>query len=207
MGCERVRALGMGNSSGVSMVPERPDRAAEGGGSGDGLGSRILSEVFDEVRELAGAYMRRERPEHTLQATALVNEAYLRLERSGTARACSRQELLGMAARAMRQVLVDHARSAVALKRGGGRDRLTLMTMDGADGPPMGVDVLALDDALEKLGAQDRRLARIVELRFFGGMTIAETADMLDVSRSVVDADWAFARAWLRKEIEGGGDG
>lgn len=165
----------------------------------------LMSLVYDELRQIAGAYMQRERADHTLQPTALVNEAYVKLARSPACGAMSRAKLLGIAARAMRQVLVDHARGHNAGKRGGGWERVTLSGMgsdpDGADP----IDVLALDTALTKLAGQDNRLADVVELRFFGGLTIDAAADVLGVSHTTVEKDWAFARAWLRRELAGYG--
>lgn len=158
--------------------------------------------LYDQLRGVAAGYMRAERPEHTLQPTALVNEVYIKLVRSPVARDVPREVFLGVAARAMRQVLVDHAKAKGAQKRGGGWNRVTIAGL-GTDGPMDTLDLLALDEALERLAGQDERLGRVVELRFFGGLTIEETASALGVSHGTVESDWAFARAWLKTRLEG----
>lgn len=170
----------------------------------DGTAS-LMALVYDELREVANAYMHRERADHTLQPTALVNEAYVKLARSPAGGTMSRAKLLGIAARAMRQVLVDHARGHNADKRGGNWERVTLSGLGTASDGADPIDVLALDAALTGLAEQDDRLAAVVELRFFGGLTIDTTAEVLGVSHTTVEKDWAFARAWLRRELEGTG--
>ncbi len=160
----------------------------------------LFSTVNEEIRGLAEALMRRERPHHTLQATALVNEAYLRIVgRSDLAR-MSRSEFLRLAAQAMRRVLVDHARAKGAQKRGGNLRRITLdsaLTLGQPD-----LDLADLDEALERLAAFYAREAQVVELRFFGGLTMEEVAESLGVSKRTVESDWEFARAWLRNELD-----
>lgn len=170
--------------------------------SGDS--SELLNAVHAELRDVAAAYMRRERPDHTLQPTALVSEAYLRLAKSGLEPVLERTHILGIAARVMRQVLVDHARAAGAQKRGGGWHRMTLTGLDSEHATDP-IDLLALEDALQRLGQQDPRLVQIVEHRYFGGLSIADTAEALNTTMSRVESDWAFARSWLRRELGGGG--
>jgi RNA polymerase sigma factor (TIGR02999 family) len=157
--------------------------------------------VYNELRHVAEAYLRRERPDHTLQATALVNEAYLRLIGQKHGRWQGRKHFYGIAARLMRQVLVEHARKHKAEKRGGGRVAVTLDHYeDVADNPE--VDILAVHEALQRLARFDEQQARIVELRFFGGLSIEETAEALGVGHATVEREWAMARAWLRNELK-----
>jgi RNA polymerase sigma factor (TIGR02999 family) len=166
---------------------------------------RLMSLVYTELRALAAAYMRKERDDHTLQPTALVNEAWIRLvsERVGTWK--NRAHFYGIAAQAMRRVLLDHARGRRRLKRHGG-DRVTLD--DDLAAPGSGtLDVLAVDEALQKLETLDPRQARVVEARFFGGLDIEETAEALGVSTATVKRDWAFARAFLQRELDEQGAG
>jgi len=155
--------------------------------------------VYDELRRLAHHYMRGERSGHTLQTTALVNEAYLRLARVDGMAFRDRTHFFAMAATMMRRVLVDHARANAADKRGGG---VTLVGLDdsiAAAGTT--VDLLLLDDALSRLAKLDPQQARIVELRFFTGLTVDETADALEISTATVKRDWAMAKAWLYHEL------
>lgn len=157
--------------------------------------------VYNELRHVAEAYLRRERPDHTLQATALVNEAYLRLIGHKQGRWQGRKHFYGIAARLMRQVLVEHARKHKAEKRGGGRVVVTLDHYeDVADNPE--VDILAVHEALQRLARFDEQQARIVELRFFGGLSIEETAETLGVGHATIEREWAMARAWLRNELK-----
>jgi len=156
--------------------------------------------VYAELRRIAGRYMRRERPGQSLQATALVHEAYIRLLKDEDLSFENRAHFLGIAARAMRQILVEHARARDADKRGGERRRITLD--EGlATGEPADVDMMALDQALERLAAHDADQARLVELRFFGGLTNEETAAALGVSPATVKRAWVVARAWLFREL------
>ncbi len=171
----------------------------------------ISEETYRGFRAIAAEYLRRERADHTLQPTALVNEAYVRLGRmSGFA---DRQHFVASFARAMRNILVDHARARNALKRGG---PVTIRVAGGqqaepkADGPNADpVDLIELDDALDRLERLDERQARVVELRFFGGLGVRETAGLLGVSDRTVESDWRVARAWLQRELRGDarGDG
>ena len=156
--------------------------------------------VYGELRRLAHHYLRDERPGHTLQTTALVHEAYLRLQEKGLARFENRGHFFAMAAQLMRQILVDHARGRRAAKRGGGNHKVTL---DDACGLMKGraVDVIALDDALNGLARLDPHQSRIVELRFFGGLSIEETAEALGVSPATVKRHWSTARLWLYQEM------
>ncbi|HEX5132162.1 MAG TPA: ECF-type sigma factor [Candidatus Krumholzibacteria bacterium] len=164
----------------------------------------VYAIVYDELRVLADQQLRRERAGHTLQPTALVHEAFLKLADTATLDLESRGHFFGIAARAMRQVLVDHARQKQAAKRGGNLDRVTLTTsIEGQ--PDHATDVLDLHTALEKLATEDEPLARLVELRFFTGLTLDEAADALGVSRRKAAKDWSVARLWLRRELEGGG--
>ena len=166
----------------------------------DSAVNRLIPLVYDELRALAESYLRRERPDHTLQATALVHEAYVRLIRQQDVEWKGRAHFFAVAAQAIRRILVDHARTHRRIKRGGGRERVAL-DPDVAMLPRPDVDLLALDDALETLGGMHERQARIVELRFFGGLDLREIAEYLDVSPRTVDGDWSMARAWLRREL------
>jgi RNA polymerase sigma factor (TIGR02999 family) len=158
--------------------------------------------AYDHLRELARAWMGRERPGHTLQPTALVHEAYLRLADAGTLGVDDRTGFQALAAVTMRRVLVDHARRRGRAKRGGGWRRVGLAGLSAdADGE---TDLLALDEALTRLGAEHERAARVVELRFFGGMGVEQAAAVLGVSARTIELDWQFARAWLLRELRGG---
>lgn len=159
-------------------------------------GGEILPLVYDELRRLAGAYMRRERANHTLQPTALVHEAYLRLVKQDGATWNDRSHFMAVAAIVMRRILVSHARERAAGKRGDGVTPASLSHVGDVSGTPP-VDVLALDLALEKLRAFDPRKSRVVELKFFGGLTTDEVAEAVGASVATVERDWSFARAWL----------
>jgi RNA polymerase sigma factor (TIGR02999 family) len=156
--------------------------------------------VYDELRHLAAGYLRRERFNHTLQPTALVHEAYLRLIGQDGVDWQNRAHLIGIAAEMMRRILVNHARDHNRLKRGGGAWRVTLSEADRL-GRAADVDLELLDSALIKLADVDPRKARVVELRFFGGLTIEETASVLQNSTAKVERDWRLARAFLRQQI------
>jgi len=162
---------------------------------------RLLDLLYGELRRTAGRLMARERVEHTLQPTALVHEAWLRLVDQDAVAWTDRAHFLGIAARCMRQVLVDHARGRAAAKRGGGWGQVTLDEGLLAGGGNE-LELLALDEALGRLAALDARAARVAESRIFGGMTIEEIAHDLGVSRRTVDGDWATARLWLTRELE-----
>src|SRR6185503_11208536 len=167
----------------------------------EGALERLTPLVEAELRRLARSYMRRG---HTLQTTALVNEAFVRLTDARRVRWQDRAHFLGISARLMRRVLVDHARSRGYQKRGGGAERVTLD--EGlVVSPEPSVDLLALDRALEALAAVDVRKSRVIELRFFGGLSVEETAEVLHVSPDTVKRDWRLAKLWLLREIEGQG--
>ena len=156
--------------------------------------------VYDELRKLARAHLRRERTNHSLQATALVHEVYLRLVNVSRMTFDGRAHFLALAARLMRQILVDHARRKGAARRGGGVTVVELT--DGAKAAePMGVDILALDRALDELAAFDARQRDLVELKFFAGLTIDETAAALGVSAATVEREWSIAKAWLHRRL------
>jgi RNA polymerase sigma factor (TIGR02999 family) len=163
-------------------------------------GQEWLADVYDCLRELATAWFRAERAGHTLQPTALVHEAYLRLS-AADRQIEERTRFGGAAALAMRRVLVDHARRRNATKRGGDLVRLDLGLVD-PEGDSRDVDVLVLDEALTSLAAEHERAARVVELRFFGGLTVDQAASLLDVSPRTIELDWRFARAWLLERLE-----
>jgi RNA polymerase sigma factor (TIGR02999 family) len=165
--------------------------------------SKLMPLVYDELRRLAASYLRRERPGQTLQATALVNEAYIRLIGERAHNWQNRTHFLAIAALSMRQILVERARRRHAAKRGGDPERITLdeQLLPAARGGADEVDVLALDAALERLAALDSRQAKVVEMRYFGGLTIEETAAALDISPATVKRHWTLARAWLRREL------
>ena len=160
----------------------------------------LMPLVYDELRRLASAYLRRERANHTLQPTALVNEAYLRLVDQQKVEWQNRAQFFGLAARLMRNILVDHARSHQAAKRGGQQYSVSLSRADRVLEKPE-IDLVALHEALERLATHDEQKGLIVELRFFGGLTIDETAEVLDISHATVERDWKMARAWLRSEL------
>jgi len=158
--------------------------------------NRLFSLYYEDLRELAYRHLRRERETHTLSTTALVHESYLRLARNPDAGWRSRADFFAFASRAMRSVLIDHARRRASQKRGGGNILVTLQTNVGAKDEQT-VDLLALSDALDQLGALDPRLVRVVECRFFGGLTTEETADTLGISTRTVERDWTRARTYL----------
>ena len=161
--------------------------------------AQLIPLVYDELHRLAAAYLRRERRDHTLQTSALVNEAYLKLiEQKVTWQ--NRAHFFGVAAQLMRRILVDHARAQQVAKRGGDQQRVSLA--DAAEiAATQNIDLLALDEALEQLTAFDPQQSRLVELRYFGGLTIEETAEVLGVSHATVEREWALARAWLRRRL------
>jgi len=163
----------------------------------------LIPLVYDELRRLARARLRSERRGHVLQTTALVHEAYLRIVNLNQMTVRDRSHLLAMAARLMRRILVDHARQQAAGKRGG---RVTIVGLDDVSMPSVdpGIDVLALDQALDELTRMDARLCRVVELKYFSGLTIDETAEALQVSPATVERDWAVAKAWLHQRLSSG---
>jgi RNA polymerase sigma factor (TIGR02999 family) len=165
----------------------------------------LMPLVYEELRRLAHRHMGRERPGHTLQTSALVNEAYLRLIDQKNVRWQSRAHFFAIAAQIMRRILVDYARSRRYAKRGGGAPRVSLNEAAVAS-ESRSAEVVALDEALKGLAAIDPRKGQIVELRFFGGLSVEETAEVLGVSPGTVMRDWTLAKAWLRKEMTGGGE-
>lgn len=161
---------------------------------------RLMPLVYDELRRVAHNYMRREHPGHTLQTTALVDEAYLRLVDQTHTHWSSRAQFFAIASQLMRRILVDHARSHLYAKRGGGARKVSLDEV-AVLSPERGADLIALDDALQCLSSVDTRKSRIVELRYFGGLSVEETAQILGVSAITVKRDWLVAKAWLRREM------
>jgi RNA polymerase sigma-70 factor (ECF subfamily) len=158
--------------------------------------------VYAELRRRAANYLRSEEPGHTLQPTALVHEAFLRLVGRSAPDCQNRSEFYGVAAHLMRQILIDHARTRQAVKRGGHVVHLSLEEdLIGSRGQD--ADLMALDEALERLAAVDRRKTQVVEMRFFGGLSVEETAEVLKVSEVTVRRDWQFAKAWLLHELSG----
>ena len=163
---------------------------------------QLVPLVQPELHRLAKRYLRQERRDHTLQATALVNEAYLRLIDWKTVRWRNRAHFMGVTAHLMRRILVDHARQQQTLKRGGDAIRVTLDD-DASPSTERSANVIALDDALKSLATVDRRKSQIVELRFFGGLNEDETAEVLQMSPRTVRREWSLARAWLDQQIRG----
>lgn len=167
----------------------------------------LLPMIYDELRAIAEQHLRSERADHTLQPTALVHEAYLKLVDQRSVKWQNRAHFYAVAAMAMRRILVNHAKSRKRLKRGGGRGRVPLDdVIDAASGPTTGidaheVDLEALDEALLKLAEFDDRKARVVELRYFGGLGVEEAAEVLGIAPATVKRDWNLARAWLRREL------
>ncbi|HMN94887.1 MAG TPA: sigma-70 family RNA polymerase sigma factor [Phycisphaerales bacterium] len=178
------------------------DRAAQDG---------LLGAVYGELRALAGSFFRAQRAGHTLQPTVLVHEAWMRLFGAAPVEVRDRAHFMAVAATAMRQILIDHARGRNAAKRGGGAERVSIDaavgSADGGGSSGLGsgaagvLDILALDEALRRLESIDPRQARIVELRIFAGLSVAETAALVGVSHRTVEMDWAMARAWLSREL------
>jgi RNA polymerase sigma factor (TIGR02999 family) len=168
----------------------------------EGAISKLLPLVYDELHRLAASYMRRERPDHTLQPTALVNEAYLKLLEQHDANWQNRAHFFGVAAQLMRRILIDHARGHLRAKRGAGQK----VALDEAlaFSEEQSGELVALHEALERLEKLDARQGRIVELRFFGGLTLEETASVLDISPKTVERDWQVAKAWLNMELKEG---
>jgi RNA polymerase sigma-70 factor (ECF subfamily) len=173
-------------------------------GNGDKAAlDKLVPVVYQELRRLAGYYMRRERPGHTLQTSALVNEAYMRLVDYKQMRWQSRAHFFAVAAQAMRRILVEHARKRHFAKRGGGAVQVSLDEAATVS-EKQAADLIALDDALTSLEAIDPRKSRIVELRYIGGLNIEETAEVLGISPATVQREWRAAKAWLYREIKEG---
>jgi len=170
-------------------------------GDGDAF-NELFPLVYAELRRIAAREMRRERSGRTLQTTALVHEAYLRLLKDASLSLDNRAHFLGVAAHAMREILIERARARVAQKRGGGAIRVTLDEAISPS-PDVSIDVLALDEALQRLARLDNRHAQVVELRYFGGLSVEETAAALNLSPATVKRAWTLARAWLFRELGG----
>ena len=166
----------------------------------------LMPVIHSELRRLARRYMAKERPEHTLQTTALVNEAYLRLVDQQSVQWQDRAHFFAVAAQVMRHILVDHARKYQSDKRGAGAQKLALEDVAVAN-EERAAELVALDEALENLAVLDQRQSQIVELRFFGGLTVDETAEVMKLAPITVMREWRLAKAWLRNAIAGGGDG
>jgi len=197
-----------GYAGGVTETPDQPDatRLLAGSRAGDGRAQEdLLALLYSELRGLAQRLMQGERVDHTLQATALVNEAWMRLVGAEVDVASeNRAHFLRLAGRTMRRVLVDHARGAKRDKRGGGRTLLSLGEREPAR-EEAALDVLELEEALARLEEKDAELARVVELRFFAGLSLEETASVLGVTEDAVRWSWKLARGFLRRELERGG--
>lgn len=162
---------------------------------------QLMPLVYSELRRLAGNYLRRERAEHTLQPTALVNEAYLKLIDQRNAKWQNRAHFFGISAQLMRRILVDHARQHHAVKRGGsGQQRVSITTVEKLAKEPE-IDLLALNEALDELARLDPQQSQIVELKFFGGLLIEEIAEVMGIGHATVERDWKMARAWLRRQL------
>jgi len=189
----------------IRLDPSGAEAGVGAGTTADPLGEadaeRLLDQVYDQLHAIARSYFRHQRTDHTLQPTAVVHEAFMKLTASGATGYRDRAHFIAVAARAMRQVLVDHARARGTLKRGGGRTAVVLDEARAGDGAPAIVDMIALDEALDRLADLDPRQARVVELRFIGGLGVAETAAVLGVSPRTVELDWRMARAWLSRAL------
>ncbi len=182
-------------------APVAPDGSA--GAVTPAVPEAVAEELYRHLHRIADGLFRHQPADHTLQPTAVLHEAFVKLAESEAAAFRDRGHFLAVATRAMRQVLVDHARRRSAAKRGGGRRAVQLdesLTGAGADGPAV-VDILALDEALDELERLDPRQARVVELRFIGGLSLEETARLLDVSPRTIQLDWRMARAWLSRRL------
>jgi len=187
------------SSTCCSADPVVPPRSRGGEQTRD----QMLKLVYDELRRLARAFLFRERADHTLQPTALVHEAYLRLIDQRQVDWTNRAQFVGVAAVMMRRILVNHARDRVADKRGGEATRVSLSLVAGRGAAPS-VDLIAVHDALDALETIDGRKSRIVELKFFGGLTIAEIAELMQLSPATIEREWSFSRAWLYDVLAGG---
>jgi RNA polymerase sigma factor (TIGR02999 family) len=175
--------------------------AAWGSGDREAL-DKLMPFVEGELRRMARHYMRNERPDHTLQTTALINEAYLRLAEQKQVHWQNRSHFYGIAAQLMRRILLDHARGQRRVKRGGGEYKVSLSDVAVMD-KSTSAHLIALDEALKRLAQIDERKSQVVELRYFGGLSVEETAEALDISAVTVMRDWSMAKAWLRRELTG----
>jgi len=165
--------------------------------------AELMSLVYDELHRMAERHLARERSDHSLQATALVNEVYIRVIGQRDARYNDRIHFLAIAAQMMRRLLVDHARRRLGGKRGGNLERVSLVEGAAAVDPATAIDVLALHNALRRLAAVDPRKSRLVELRYFGGLNVEETAQVLGIAKITVKREWATAKLWLRRQMQG----
>ena len=187
----------------AALSPREVSRLLVDWGNGDQAAlDELIPLVHDELRRLAGRYMRRENQGHTLQTSALVNEAYMRLVDQKSVQWQNRAHFFGVAAQLMRRILVDHARSRSRVKRGGGVQMVSLA--DQAVVSKEAADVIALDDALTNLAEMDPRKSQIVEMKFFGGLTTEEVAEVLKITTRTVEREWRKARAWLNRAITKG---
>ena len=166
---------------------------------------RLIPLVYNEMRHLAAHFLRNEREGHTLQPTALVHEAYLRLAGQNRAQWQNRPQFMAVAAQVMRRILVDYARQRVAAKRGGNEAPVEIEVAEISSGAEQSAEVLEVDEALTRLGEFDPQQARVVELRYFGGLTVEETAEALEIAPRTVKREWATAKAWLKAEISAKG--
>jgi RNA polymerase sigma factor (TIGR02999 family) len=171
------------------------------GGNATEASDAVLNLVYDELHRQAHRYLSRERPGHTLQTTALVHEVYLKLVKQENIDWESRSQFFGIAARLMRQILIDYARTKHRAKRGGAKDKVPLENALTVGVGDTDFDLLALDEALTRLAAKEEQLTEIVELRFFSGLSVEDTAEVLGVSDSTVKRDWQMAKAWLHREL------
>lgn len=170
------------------------------GGNRDAL-DKLLPFIYDELHRQAANYLRRECQDHTLQTTALINEAYLKLIDQREVNWENRTHFFAIAAQAMRRILVDYAKAKHRAKRGGGDIQITLDETTLAAPDEKSIDLIALDEALNRLAAKDKQQARVVELRYFSGLNLKETAKVLEISRTTAARDWAMAKAWLHREL------
>ena len=175
--------------------------ASYGRGDKESL-DRLMPIVYEELRRQAARYLRREQPGNTLQTTALIHEAYVRLVDQRNTQWQNRAHFFGIAAQMMRRILVDHARAKKRVKRGGSEIRISLSDATVA-AKEQDLDVVALDAALERLALIDEQQSRVVELRFFSGLSVEETAEVMGISKSTVKRDWSMAKAWLHRELSG----
>ena len=189
--------------SGVQEPPENITEllASYGRGNKESL-DQLMPIVYDELRRQAARYLRREQAGHTLQTTALIHEAYVRLVDQRNMQWQNRAHFFGIAAQMMRRILVDHARSKKRVKRGGSEIRVSLDDVNVA-AKGQDLDVVALDEALDRLAQIDEQQSRVVELRFFSGLSVEETAEVMGISKSTVKRDWSMAKAWLHRELSG----
>ncbi|MFN2390739.1 MAG: sigma-70 family RNA polymerase sigma factor [Pyrinomonadaceae bacterium] len=181
---------------------------ADWSGGDESAPERLMPLVYEELRQMARRFMRRQPSGHTFQTTELIHEAYLKIAGDGGGHNLqNRLHFFGIAARAMRHILVDYARAKRSGKRGGWQEKVTLAEDAGVTGGEQSKEMIALDDALHRLAELDKRKARVVELKYFGGLTMEEIAEVLKTSSKTVKRDWRFARMWLARELAGDGGG